>query len=129
MAKRLYVGNLAWATTDDSLRAFFQGVGVVVSAEVVKNKFDGRSKGFGFVEMETEEMAQAAIQQLNKQNLDGRMVFVNEARPPAPREERGGYRGGGGGGSYRGGGGGYGHGGDHGGDQGGGYGDQGGYQG
>jgi RNA recognition motif-containing protein len=92
MAKRLYVGNLAWATTDDSLRAFFSQVGPVVSAEVVKNKFDGRSKGFGFIEMESEEVAQAAIAQLNKQQLDGRMIFVNEARPPVPREQRGEYR-------------------------------------
>lgn len=101
MAKRLYVGNLAWTTTNDSLRAFFAGVGSVVSAEVVMNKFDGRSKGFGFVEMSTDEEAQKAIDELNRKELDGRMVFVNEARPPAPRgsfgggdrgDDRGGYR-------------------------------------
>lgn len=85
MAKRLYVGNLSWSTTNDSLRAFFAQIGPVVSAEVVTNKFDGRSKGFGFVEMENDEDAQRAIAELNRKELDGRMVFVNEARPPAPR--------------------------------------------
>ena len=123
MVKRLYVGNLAWSTTNDSLRDFFAQIGQVVSAEVVINKFDGRSKGFGFVEMETEGAAQAAIDQLNKKDLDGRMIFVNEARPPVAREARGGgHRGGRGG--YGGGSGGYhhpdqsndqgGYGGDHG---------------
>lgn len=120
MTKRLYVGNIAWSTTNDSLRDFFTQVGPVLSAEVVINKFDGRSKGFGFVEMETEEAAQAAIEQLNKRDLDGRMIFVNEARPPVARS--GGHRGGRGG--YNGGSGGYhhpsqnndqgGYGGDHG---------------
>lgn len=85
MAKRLYVGNLSWSTTNDSLNAFFAQIGAVESAEVVMNKFDGRSKGFAFVEMKTEEDAQKAIAELNRKELDGRMVFVNEARPPAPR--------------------------------------------
>ena len=102
MGKRLYVGNLSWSTTNDTLRAFFAQIGNVVSAEVVMNKFDGRSKGFGFVEMETEEGAQKAIEELNRKELDGRMVFVNEARPMTPRT------GGGGGGGYRSNGGGYG---------------------
>ena len=97
MAKRLYVGNLSWTTTNDSLKAFFAQVGTVVSAEVVTNKFDGRSKGFGFVEMSTDEEAAKAIEELNRKELDGRMIFVNEARPPAPRtggygNDRGGYR-------------------------------------
>ena len=82
MSKRLYVGNLAWATNDDSLKNFFSAAGTVTFAQVIINKFNGRSKGFGFVEMETEEQAQHAIATLNKQQLDGRMVFVNEARPP-----------------------------------------------
>lgn len=82
MSKRLYVGNLAWATTDESLRNFFASSGNVVSAQVIVNKFNGRSKGFGFVEMETEEQAQNAIATLNRQQLDGRMIFVNEAKPP-----------------------------------------------
>ena len=90
MSKRLYVGNLSWSTTNDTLRAFFEQVGKVVSAEVVMNKFDGRSKGFAFVEMETDEEAQKAIDELNRKELDGRMVFVNEARPMTPRT--GGYR-------------------------------------
>lgn len=85
MAKRLYVGNLSWTTTNDSLKAFFAQVGTVVSAEVVTNKFDGRSKGFGFVEMSSDEEAAKAIEELNRKELDGRMIFVNEARPPAPR--------------------------------------------
>ena len=99
MAKRLYVGNLAWSTTNESLQAFFAQAGQVVSAEVVMNRFDGRSKGFGFVEMATEEEAQKAVAELNRKELDGRMIFVNEARPPAPRTggfggDRGGDRGG-----------------------------------
>ncbi len=96
MAKRLYVGNLSWSTTNDSLKAFFAQIGPVVSAEVVTNKFDGRSKGFGFVEMETEDDAQRAINELNRKELDGRMIFVNEARPPAPRSNyrNDGFRGG-----------------------------------
>ena len=101
MSKRLYVGNLSWTTTNDSLRAFFAAVGQVVSAEVVMNRFDGRSKGFGFVEMATEEDAQRAIAELNRKELDGRMVFVNEARPPAPRSNFGGGDRGGDRGGYR----------------------------
>ena len=85
MAKRVYVGNLSWTTTNDSLKAFFAQVGTVVSAEVVTNKFDGRSKGFGFVEMSSDEEAAKAIEELNRKELDGRMIFVNEARPPAHR--------------------------------------------
>ncbi|MFO0704195.1 MAG: RNA-binding protein [Patescibacteria group bacterium] len=88
MSKRLYVGNLAWATNDDSLRNFFSQAGTVTFAQVIVNKFNGRSKGFGFVEMETDEQAQNAINTLNRQQLDGRMIFVNIARPP--REGQGG---------------------------------------
>ena len=94
MSKRLYVGNLAWATNDDSLRNFFASAGTVTFAQVIVNKFNGRSKGFGFVEMETEEQAQNAIATLNRQQLDGRMIFVNEARPPRENQR-------GGGGSYQ----------------------------
>lgn len=100
MATKLFVGGLAWATTDDSLRNFFSQAGNVVSATVITDKFSGRSKGFGFVEMATEEEAKAAIEKLNGQSLDERTVVVNEARPQAPRENS--YpRSGGGGDVYR----------------------------
>ena len=85
MATKLFVGSLAWATTDDSLRDFFAQVGTVESASVVFDRETNRSKGFGFVEMATEEEAQAAIDQLNNKDLDGRSIIVNAARP---REER-----------------------------------------
>lgn len=88
MTKRLYVGNLAWGTTDESLRTFFASAGTVTFAQVIINKFNGRSKGFGFVEMETEEQAQHAIETLNEQQLDGRKIFVNEARPPREDGQR-----------------------------------------
>lgn len=100
MANKLFVGGLAWATTDDKLRDLFAQVGTVVSATVITDKFSGRSKGFGFVEMSSDAEAQEAIKKLNGQELDGRTVVVNEARPQAPREDRfgagpsrGGYRG------------------------------------
>lgn len=93
---KLFVGGLAWATTDDALRAFFAAAGTVVSATIITDKFSGRSKGFGFVEMSTPEEAQKAISELNGQQLDGRAITVSEARPQAPREDRGGYSGGGG---------------------------------
>lgn len=121
MASKLFVGGLSWDTTDDSLRAFFSQVGTVVSAQVIMDKFTGKSKGFGFVEMSSDAQAQEAMQKLNGQSLDGRNVAVNEAKPQVPRENR--FGGGGGGGGYGGGrggqGGGYG-GGDRGGNRGGG---------
>lgn len=85
MATRLFVGSLAWATTDDSLKEFFSGVGTVVSANVIVDRETNRSKGFGFVEMSSDEEAKAAVEQLNGKDLDGRPIVVNEARP---REER-----------------------------------------
>ncbi|HSX46328.1 MAG TPA: RNA-binding protein [Candidatus Saccharimonadia bacterium] len=85
MATRLFVGSLAWATNDDSLKDFFSGVGTVVSASVIMDRESGRSKGFGFVEMSSDEEAKAAVDQLNGKELDGRPIVVNEARP---REER-----------------------------------------
>ena len=85
MATRLFVGSLAWATTDDSLKDFFSGAGTVVSANVIVDRETGRSKGFGFVEMSSDEEAKAAVEQLNGKELDGRPIVVNEARP---REER-----------------------------------------
>lgn len=85
MASKLFIGSLAWATNDDSLRDFFATVGTVVSANVIKDRETGRSKGFGFVEMSTDEEAKEAIAKLDGKDLDGRPIVVNEARP---REER-----------------------------------------
>ncbi|PIT93753.1 RNA-binding protein [Candidatus Falkowbacteria bacterium CG10_big_fil_rev_8_21_14_0_10_43_11] len=99
MAKKLYVGGLSYDTTDDGLRDAFAQAGSVTSASVVTDKFSGRSRGFGFVEMATEEEAQAAIEMWNGKELDGRTVTVSEARPPkehgAGGEHRGGFRSGG----------------------------------
>lgn len=81
MAAKLFVGSLAWATTDDSLRQFFSQAGTVVSASVITDKFTGKSRGFGFVEMATEEEAEQAKKQLDGQDLDGRNITVNDARP------------------------------------------------
>jgi RNA recognition motif-containing protein len=94
MATRLFVGSLAWATTDDSLSAFFSQVGTVSSAKVITDRATGRSKGFGFVEMGSDEDAQKAVAELNGRDLDGRAIVVNEARPMEPRENRGGFGGG-----------------------------------
>lgn len=108
MGKKLYVGNLPYTVSDSDLQRLFEPHGAVQSAQVVVDRDTGRSKGFGFVEMETGEAAQAAISALNGQDFNGRSLTVNEARP---REERGGGRGGYGGGGRRGGGGGGGYGG------------------
>ena len=95
MATKLFVGSLAWATTDDSLKAFFSQAGTVTSARVITDRATGRSKGFGFVEMSSDAEAQAAVSQLNGQQLDGRAIVVNEARPMEPRDSsRGGFGGG-----------------------------------
>lgn len=95
---KLFVGNLSWSTTDDSMRAFFEQVGQVESARVIMDKMSGRSRGFGFVEMPNAEEAAKAIADLNEQDLDGRNIRVNEALPegdrPARREFTGGNRGG-----------------------------------
>jgi len=109
MGNKLYVGNLAYSVRDESLQQAFSQYGSVTSAKVMMDRETGRSKGFGFVEMGTDAEAQAAINGMNGQALEGRAIVVNEARP---REERpGGFRGGGGGGYGGGGGGGYGGGG------------------
>jgi RNA recognition motif-containing protein len=113
---RLYVGNLAYSVTSQSLEQLFSEFGQVKDATVVQDRDTGRSKGFGFVEMSDSSQAQAAIAALNEKEIEGRRLTVNEARP---REERGG--GGGGGGRGYGGGGGGGRGG-YGGGGGGGYG-------
>ena len=93
---KLFVGSLAWTTTDDTLQAHFATLGTVVSAKVILDKFSGRSKGFGFVEMSTDEEAKEAIEKLNGSELDGRPIVVNEAKPMVPRDNN--FRGGGGGG-------------------------------
>ena len=127
---RLYVGNLSYNTTSQSLEAMFAEYGQVKNAQVVQDRDTGRSKGFGFVEMNDAGQAKAAIEGLNMKEVDGRSLTVNEARPREERSGgggggRGGYGGGrgGGGGGYGGGGGGRG---DRGG-YGGGGGDRGGY--
>lgn len=88
MAKKLYVGGLSYGTTDEVLRDAFAQAGPVTSATIILDKMSGRSKGFGFVEMETDEAAQAAIEMWNGKELDGRRVTVNEARPMEPRAPR-----------------------------------------
>jgi len=103
MGKKLYVGNLPYTANETTLQELFAQAGTVESATVISDRDSGRSKGFGFVEMSTDEEATAAIEKLNGHSLEGREITVNEARPKAPREGRGG---GGGGGGYGGGGGG-----------------------
>ncbi len=116
MSTKLYVGNLSFGVTSDDLQEHFAQAGTVESAKVVEDRDTGRSRGFGFVEMSSSDEAQAAIEQFNGQDLDGRSLIVNEARP---REEGG--RGGGGGRSSGGRGGGGGNRGGGGGGGGGGY--------
>jgi RNA recognition motif-containing protein len=115
MGNKLYVGNLAYSVRDESLQSAFGQFGTVTSAKVMMDRETGRSKGFGFVEMGSDAEAQAAINGMNGQPLEGRPVVVNEARPREDRPGggfggggggRGGYGGGGGGGGYGGGGGG-----------------------
>jgi cold-inducible RNA-binding protein len=90
VAKKLYVGNLPYGMTDNDLQNLFEAHGTVQSAQVIVDRDTGRSKGFGFVEMDNSEEAQAAIDAMNGQDVNGRPLTVNEARP---REERGGNRG------------------------------------
>jgi RNA recognition motif-containing protein len=106
MGKKLYVGNLPYSIDDSTLESHFAAVGKVESARVITDRDTGRSKGFGFVEMSSDDEASKAIESLNGQALGGRNVTVSEARPQAPREGGRGPRGGGGGGprGYRGGG-------------------------
>src|SRR5438067_7770139 len=110
MAKNIYVGNLVWDCTADDLLALFQAHGTVARAQVITDRETGRSRGFGFVEMNDDGEAQKAVEALNGSDFKGRPLTVNEAKP---REERGGGGGGGGGGrgGYGGGGGGGGRGG------------------
>lgn len=112
MAQKLYVGNLSYTTTDESLRDTFAEAGGVLSATVIKDKMTGRSRGFGFVEMDSDDAAAKAIEILNGKEIEGRKLVVNEAQPMTARPrggaggggfnrdrggDRGGYGGGGGG--------------------------------
>jgi RNA recognition motif-containing protein len=106
MSNKLYVGNLSFRVTSEDLQEHFGAAGSVESANVVYDRETGRSRGFGFVEMASDDEANAAIAQFNGQEYDGRNMVVNEARPREDRGNGGGYRAGRGGG---GGGGGYGH--------------------
>ena len=90
----IYCGNLAYATTDEALKAAFAAYGEVTSARVVSDRMTGRSKGFGFVEMPNVEEANAAIAALNGRELDGRAIRVNESQPKPRDDRRGGGRGG-----------------------------------
>jgi len=100
VAKKVYVGNLSYGTTDSDLQRMFEEFGTVESAQVIMDRESGRSKGFGFVEMGSQQEAEAAIKGLNGKDIDGRALTVNEAKP---REDRGGRSGGGGRGGYGGG--------------------------
>ncbi len=118
MAKKLYVGNLAFSVTDDELMQAFTSFGNIVSARVVMDRMTGRSKGFGFVEIEDDGQADEAVNKMNGQTIGGRPVRVSEAKPQEDRPRRpggggggGGFGGGGRGGGSRDGGGGYGGGG------------------
>ena len=111
MGKKLYVGNLTYQVDSSQLEQLFSQFGTVQSAQVIQDRDTGRSKGFGFVEMDSEAEAQAAIDGLNDREHDGRRLTVNEAKPREDRGGGGGYgggrgRSGGGGGGYGGGGGG-----------------------
>jgi len=81
MSTNLFVGSLAWAVQDDALREAFEKAGTVVSARVITDRMSGRSRGFGFVEMATPEEAKAAIEMWHDQELEGRKIIVNEAKP------------------------------------------------
>jgi RNA recognition motif-containing protein len=95
MGKKLYIGNLAYSVTGDTLRNAFSKVGEVESATVVMDKVSGRSKGFGFVEMATDDQAAAAIEKLNRSEFEGRMMFVSESHSGSDRDtsnRRSGFR-------------------------------------
>lgn len=101
MAKKLYVGGLSYDTTEETLKKTFSEAGTVESASIIIDKVSGRSKGFGFVEMSSDEEAQKAIEMFNGKELDGRSITVNVARPPESRPQRGGFGGGRGSGGDR----------------------------
>ena len=88
MGAKLYVGNLSYNVTEDRLQQYFAGHGSVVSARIINDKFTGKSKGFGFVEMSSDQEAARAITALNGTDFEGRNIVVSEARPQAPRDDR-----------------------------------------
>lgn len=100
MGKKLYVGNLPYSVTDAVLTDTFKQCGTVTSSKIITDRDTGRSKGFGFVEMASDAEATSAINKFNGMDWEGRAMTVNEARPMAPREDRG-FGGGGGGGGNR----------------------------
>ena len=91
MAKKLYVGGLPYSTTEDQLKEMFAAAGTVASAMIIIDKMSGRSKGFGFVEMSTDEEAAKGIELMNGKDVEGRSLTVAEARPMEPRAPRGNY--------------------------------------
>ena len=94
MGNKLYVGNLPFSVTEEGLSSKFAECGTVDSAKLITDRDTGRSKGFGFVEMSSDDEAQEAISKFDGQDFEGRNIKVNEAKPQAPRENRGGYGGG-----------------------------------
>ncbi len=92
MAKKLFVGGMSYETTENTLKETFSKAGTVESATIIVDKMSGRSKGFGFVEMSSEEEAQKAIEMFNGKELDGRNVTVNEAKPMESRPRQGGFQ-------------------------------------
>ena len=88
MEKKLFVGSLSYSTTEDGLRSFFEQAGQVESVAIITDKLSGRSKGFAFVEMASEDEAQKAVEMCNGKELDGRTIVVDEARPMQPRAPR-----------------------------------------
>lgn len=93
MGTKLYVGGLSYSTTEESLKDAFSKAGAITSVNVITDRMSGRSKGFGFVEMESEEAAQAAVDMWNGKEFEGRTLTVNEARPLKPRSPRGNFGG------------------------------------
>ena len=108
MGKKLYVGSIPFTATEEDLTNLFTTIGEVESVKIITDPGTGRSKGFGFIEMATEEDAKRAIDDLNGKSFMERSIVVNEARPQQPREKRGGFGGGGGRGGFGGGRGGFG---------------------
>jgi RNA recognition motif-containing protein len=92
MARKLFVGNLSFNTDEHRLQELFESVGPVESVNIVRDQMTGRARGFAFVEMQSDEAAQAAIQRFNETEFDGRRIAVNEARPKTPGGGRGGGR-------------------------------------
>jgi RNA recognition motif-containing protein len=103
MAQKLYVGGLSYSTTQDGLKDYFSQAGAVQTAIIIIDKMSGRSKGFGFVEMSSDEEAQKAIAMFDGKEFEGRTLTVNEARPMEERPRTGGFRKSGGDGGFRGG--------------------------